>query len=1086
MIQTPILSLLLACGDPAPAPRPVGATLDLPFRVAVIVGYDPPDRKSDTAEASAERVSEALRELGWRVELLTGERASAERLREVVGGLVSVPGHAPSPEDRLLLYVAAHGERQREATGLLAPSLRLSAGSAAVSALLDQLDGLPVLRKALVLESCFPELPTGARSGGLHGRSTLVLSAAGADQAAGAAVGDGGLYTDCLLEALDEGSLLRAHDAASVCVAARRPAQQPRLYPPTSPVFDLSLDPSAAPLTALLDGLSPTLPEGLELTLDGEALTARGGLVVFETGGEHTLRLIRGGEPLVSLTRTWPEGTILSTRPAPETAPGIDWLGLQTEAAPRDPMLREIAQASGLTAQVAGGRPKGAVAVSLDGRRSGWFVLRAETTPVYVVNQAEPGEDPRYAAELDLKRAPPPHPSAELPAVLDLDQDGLPEVCYIASNRRLSCVNQHGVADSGMLPDREGSNLQQADLDQDGDLDLLVHTPQGWEVWGFQAERRRYEVREVLRAPAGALRAAILDLDGDHQRDLLLSGRASEVRFHGAEGPPWATALLAGSLGLTSRAQGLQVVGEDDGWSLLALEEGRCGAFFPVGHLRLGPERAGPMAPGESACHDLASGDLDLDGVQDLVNVHRDLYQSPHQIFLRRATLGGWRRLANVPGLDVSTDDQGVYLDDIDDDGDLDLLALNGEELADLPPEGCCRLYLSDASEHAAHLAVDLAPGGGPVLGAEIRVSGLSSSPAPMSGARNRGAALFGLGSGVIPASVSVRWPDGSAETITDPGRFVREGRGYRLLLRRAAELKGRLLVGPWIVDLSAPPAARVWRARGLPEGADVLDAWRTPVGPVVWSGPAYGLRLLDELGRVVEHLETKIGCDWGGWVGGQIGAMVLGCGRSRGALYDERLYTWRPGSTLLPGPAEAPEYIRGLVEDGDAVWIASRRRLVEEVVATPALTRTGRALPAPEGAVERTFLHRSPDGELLVLDQYAGRVEVWSGDPPALRRLIPVGTSLLAPSWDDARGAWIVSSGASLLAVDPGHDLPVARWELPSPARAIRALSGGDLAVLVGEARPELWVLGAPGEAPRLTIRLPPTETGTLLSLQH
>ncbi len=1081
-----ILPLLLACEAPTPPPRPVGAVVDPPFRVAVIVGYDPADRASDTAEAGAERVAEALRALGWRVELLLGERASAERLREAVGGLATLPGHAPSPEDRLLLYVAAHGERQRDAEGLLAPSLRLAAGSARVSALVDQLDELPVLRKALVLDSCFPQLPEGARSGSLHARSTLVLSAAGADQAAGAEVGEGGIYTGCLLDSLGEGSLLRAHEAAARCVQARRPAQRPRLYPPSSPVFDLALAPTRDPFTALLDGLSPTLPEGLALTLDGEDLGARGGLATLEGGGAHTIQLLQQGEPVSTLTRDWPEGAILGLRPAPEGAPGPDWLALLPEARPRDPVLREIAHASGLSALVAGGRPKGAVAVSLDGLRSGWFVLRAGTWPVYAVNQAGAGEDPRYAAELDLRGAPLPHAVADAPRVLDIDQDGLPEACYLGSNMRWSCVNRRGLLRLDMLPNVDVySQVYQADLDQDGDLDLLARTARGWEVWIFDAIERVYAARTTLPILASDTGVAILDLDGDQQQDLLLSGQTSEVRFHGAAGSPWATALNAASLGLEPGSHDLSVVGEDGRWGLLSLMNGACSAFFPAQRLRLGPARPGPMSPGESACYALASGDLDLDGVLDLVNVHRDLYQSPHQIFLRRPTLGGWRRLAGVPGLDVSTDDQGVYLDDVDDDGDLDLLALNGEELADLPPEGCCRLYVSDASDHAAHLSVDLVPGGGPALGAEIRVSGLSASPARVSGARLRGAALFGLGAGLVPASVSVAWPDGSAETITDPARFVREEGGYRLELRRPSALRGRLLVGPWIVELAAAPAQRVRRAPGLPEGLDVLHAWPTPEGPVVWSWPQLGLHLLNPQGEARASLAVRGGCDWGGYVGGQIGAMLVGCGRPEGASYEEPLYTWKPGAGLRRAPEGAPAYIRGIAALEDRIWIASRRRRVEEFRASPTFEATGRALPAPEGAVDRTWLHPLPDGGLMVLDQYAGRVEVWAGDPLTLRRLIPVGTSLIQPGWDEARGAWIVGSGTSLLAVDPDEDLPVARWDLPGPALAVLALAGGDLAVLIGSSPLELWVLGAPGTTPRLTVRVPPTMTNTLLSLQ-
>lgn len=253
----------------------------------------------------------------------------------------------------------------------------------------------------------------------------------------------------------------------------------------------------------------------------------------------------------------------------------------------------------------------------------------------------------------------------------------------------------------------------------------------------------------------------------------------------------------------------------------------------------------------------------------------------------------------------------------------------------------------------------------------------------------------------------------------------------------------------------------------------------------MVWSGPQGGLRQLDARGEARARLSVRGGCDWGGYVAGQLGAMLLGCGRSRGPEYDEPLYSWVPGGALRQAASSAPAYVRGILDDGDRVWIASRRRRVEELYARPGLPATGRALAAPEGAVDRTWLHRSDDGELLVLDQYAGRVEVWSGDPPTLQRLIPVGISSVGPSWDGVRGAWIVSSGSSLLAVDPGEAEPVARWELPTPARAVLALASGDLAILVGDARPELWVLGAPGTAPRLRVRLPSTATSAILSLQ-
>ena len=620
---------------------------------------------------------------------------------------------------------------------------------------------------------------------------------------------------------------------------------------------------------------------------------------------------------------------------------------------------------------------------------------------------------------------------------------------------------------------------RQLDFDADGDLDLLVKGKTEIELWAWEGEARRYALAETIGTGSPLAPDGVVDLDGDGHPDLLVNdGKGGvEARLFGVRGRgrPWATAMAGALLGLDEVRARTVLTGLDSTRVLIIADRRDGGStIYPVGRLTLGPARRGPVLPDDGEDYGLAAGDLDLDGATDLIYMHRDRHQPPHRLLLRRPTLGGWRLLRDVPGLDLSTDDQDVILDDVDQDGDLDVLALNGNELAGLPPDGCCRLFLSDAADHALRLAVDVAPGGLPFVGAEVELAGSARGPVQLTGGHLLGAALFGLGAGGVPGSLTVRWPDGSSETVRDRERFVADDHGWRVRLSRGAQVAGRLLVGRWIVDLAAPPEQRVKPASGLSDGA--VEAWTTPNGVAVWEGDARTLVHIDREGAATQAPVPGTGCSWGGYVGGGLDALLLSCTETREDGSDERYHLWRPGDRALSSPIEgAPPYSRGMALDGDRLWIAWGRRRVEARAAGPGLAPLGISLSAPPGSVDRTFVFVTPDRQVLILDEGADRVEVWSGEPLTLQRLIPVGDALDPPAWDPSRQAWLVPVAGGVDVVDPDRDEPTARWEVSGLVGGALPLEGGTIAVLTRGTATAVTVLAEPGAPPLMTVSLPP-----------
>jgi hypothetical protein len=965
---------------------------------------------------------------------------------------------------------------------------------------------------------CLLEALGGGRAGLLAATAEVTADAAGV----AAAVTGLTISGRAGLEALEE-----ALSGMNTCMARRHldlyrqlsredplpsplPVQRPQLSSGGAYELPFRADLSGEPLL-VLDGASRTfeVPAEVRVTWDarerGMPLESPGGIAAFRReaatlgvslrfGGEDVLgpvwRRVGPGQPL-----------LISPGPGVHLRTGTpDWSWLRVTSAlaeagrgvPEAPGFEEVAARTGILSLVdglptavtpitwtQGGRPRELLAIT-----------RRWSHPVLVENTAPPGAVPRYVdvtASFGADALPGDGGAGHAAQVYDLDQDGAPELCYpVLTPPQLICLGERGpveLAGLGLSRAARAPPLQ-ADFDGDGDLDLVFQDERAWITLLWDGERYR-EGPAVVSAPrVRAQRPALVDIDPYGGVDLLFEQGEGYRLYQNqlAYGGGWSSIPLS-PLGLPSHRRlrvldiypnglrDLAVLAEDGdpfegGVQLLAAGEG--GLLFDVD---TPPEVVRPSSPTddrpEGEVVDLAAGDLDGDGLSDLILVHRGWHQPPHRVFLQRPQLpGGWLQLTGIEGLDLHTDDRQVLVHDLNGDGRPDLLALNGNEAPSKPPLGCCRVFLGHTGRPSPSLRLEL-PEGQLIAGTEVVISAAGRrSWFLLDGSRR--VLTAALPGGTAPDFVRVRWPDGRTLTVEDPERFVAIEGGYLLALSEQPMPRPTLLVGPYTVDLSEPQAREAVRALPGLEGVTAVDwALRLEEDLVAVHGTLEGrgqwVWWLSDAGEVLGDVSSS-GCSWASAQPSQR-RVVAAC--EPGARKHLGLLPYRGAAWELAGleALEIPGAPRTLAEAGGVAWLSSGRRLVtgrdpQTMAPLAPLEETTAACEASSGSLpcglsggyDREHLQANKD-RLLVLDTVGRRVEIWDvADPasPALESAVPVRAPLGHPAWDPYRGWWWIPVRGGLEAVSPEHPgLPIRRHTWDKQIAALLPVGPEEIAVL-------------------------------------
>ncbi|MCA9444316.1 MAG: VCBS repeat-containing protein, partial [Candidatus Omnitrophica bacterium] len=242
-----------------------------------------------------------------------------------------------------------------------------------------------------------------------------------------------------------------------------------------------------------------------------------------------------------------------------------------------------------------------------------------------------------------------------------------------------------------------------ADFDGDGDLDLVEGN------WSSDHENFLYlnngtsnpwgGVTPLPIGPDKLATYALLpgDVDGDGDLDILSQNWSDDFLYlnNGTSNP------FAGATGkriiIGTRSEGMALGDVDNDGDLDIVEGNGSGGSFPnYLYLNNGTSdpwnEVEPIQVGEEV-HDtrhVLLGDVDNDGDLDLIALN---FLGPIRLYRNNGTSNPW---AGVVGVDISTDQKrasGGALADIDGDGDLDLLTANGTHVKETN-----RLYLNNGT----------------------------------------------------------------------------------------------------------------------------------------------------------------------------------------------------------------------------------------------------------------------------------------------------------------------------------------------------------------------------------------------------
>ncbi|MFQ5746531.1 MAG: FG-GAP-like repeat-containing protein [Gemmatimonadota bacterium] len=370
----------------------------------------------------------------------------------------------------------------------------------------------------------------------------------------------------------------------------------------------------------------------------------------------------------------------------------------------------------------------------------------------------------------------------------DFDNDGLQDV-YVTGDGAdrlfrntgredvLHLVPEWGEGDVG-----EGRDALFADLDHDGDLDLLTIAREGVRFYRNALPApfvdRGAEAGLGARVTQGTA-AAFADLDDDGDLDLVLgTERGGVLAKNGREGRFHVTPDAARLPGADAVSRLAIEDFDGDGAFDVVGTSGEAAAPVRVwrnrgaGDLELDPEASRTLDTelAGTVILDLKAGDMDNDGAQDLVVVSGIAGTSEAVLSVFRGGPAGFRRLGVPVALGRATRPE-VVLGDVDGDGDLDI-AIGGPGV---------RLFRNDGGDAGGHLdvrLVGLSSGSG-----KVNHYGIGSRVDLFAGSRRISRVVtgpithFGLGGMRRPEVLRVQWTNGVPQNEFRPetGKLIVE-----------------------------------------------------------------------------------------------------------------------------------------------------------------------------------------------------------------------------------------------------------------------------------------------------------------------